>query len=170
MKLIKKISTLTVLLLGLTVWSSNSHANLFFWEFNVGSGDFQPETGTDEDITVFSGAFGGFFTRLVTYELQYGFGWDDRDGFGGTPEVSHAAGMVGINLGSRNAHITLMGGVGLFDVDTAANDVDGDGVALGFSLNLYADEHSGLSIEALNINDDDNGEYGIISVGYKKKF
>ncbi len=170
MKLIKKLSLVASAFIALSVWTVPSYANNFFWEFNVGTGEFRPESGTTEDLTVLSGAYGGFITNAVAYELQVGAGWEDQGNFGGSPDVSHAAALIGFNIGPRDAHIFLMGGVGIFDISTAINDTDGEGAALGFGLNLYASQNSGLSFEALNIKDDDNGEYGLVSLGYKKKF
>lgn len=170
MKLIKKLPILTALILAFSLYGQSAYANNFFWEFNVGAGDFEPEVGNDESITLFSGAFGGFFTNLISYEIQLGAGWENQDGIGGTPGVSHAAGLIGLNLGTRNAHVFLMGGVGVYDIDTSINNTDGEGAAIAFGINLYANEQSGLTFEALNIKDDDVGEYGIISLGYKRKF
>ncbi len=170
MKLAKKCPLFIMLLLSAMLWSNSSHANNFYWELNVGSGTFKPEVGTSEDITVISGSFGGFITQLFSYEIQLATGWEDQGGFGNSSQVTHGAGMVGLNIGSRDAHVFLMGGIGLFAIDTTINNVDGDGLAIGFGVNLYANDQSGLTFEVLNINDTDNGEYGILSLGYKKKF
>ena len=170
MKLAKKCPLFTALLMSILLWSSAAQANNFYWELNVGSGTFKPENGTNEDITVLSGSFGGFITQLISYEIQLATGWEDQGGFGSSSQVTHGAGMIGLNIGARDAHIFLMGGVGLFDMSTTINNASGEGLAIGFGVNLYANEQSGLTFEALNINDNDNGEYGILSLGYKKKF
>lgn len=147
-----------------------AQANFFLWELNFGSGDFEPEQGSAESVSTINLAYGGFLTQFVTYELQYGMGWKDSTYLTQTPDNTHAAGLVGFNIGSRDAYVSLMSGVGIFSVDTATNTSDGTGAAIAISMNMYATPQSGLSFEILNITDSDEGQYGQISLGFKRKF
>lgn len=147
-----------------------AHANFFLWELNFGSGDFEPEQGATESVSTINVAYGGFLTQLFTYELQYGMGWKDSTYLTQTPDHSYAAGLVGLNIGPRDAYLSLMSGVGIFSVDTTTNTTDGTGVAIAVSMNMYATPQSGIAFEILNITDADEGQYGQISLGFKRKF